>query len=69
MPLSMFNIAVTLHGLLRNPGNLWSRNRERRSMARLIFTTFGYTGLVGDVDAGHTIRYGIARAAHFEEVS
>jgi len=60
MPLSTFSIEVTLYGLLGTPGKLRSMNLERRSMARLIFTTFGYAGLMEEVDAGRTIRRGVA---------
>ena len=49
LPLSMFNIPVTLYGLLGTPGNL--ELRERKGVVRLTFNDAGLVGLVGDVDA------------------
>ena len=48
----MFNIPVTLYGLLGTPNNL--KLRKRRGVARLAFNDVGLAGLVGDVDADHT---------------
>ena len=53
MPLSTFSIKVTLHGLLRTPGNLELRNLKRRGTPRLAFIVVGIVGLVRDIDAGH----------------
>ena len=48
----MFNIPVTLHGLLGIPSNLELRNLERRGTARWAFIFIGLADLVGDIDAG-----------------
>ena len=52
-----FSIPVTLHGLLGTLDNLDLRNLERRGTVRLAFNIVGLAGLVGDVDAVHTLKW------------
>jgi len=62
MPLSTFNILVTLHGLLGTPGNLGLR--KKRGMTRFAFNDVGFADPVRDVDADHATKNGVVCAGH-----